>query len=119
MNHKYSFHCVWSKEDGAYIACVPELPGCKADGATPEETVKALDVVIGEWIEAAKEMGRKIPQPLSTADYEAMAKKFRDELAEHVRREVESAVQRVIKDISHFNPVIARGQDPADYWKDC
>lgn len=119
MNHKYSFHCVWSKEDDAYIACVPELPGCRADGATAEEAVKALNVVIDMWIETAKEQKRPIPKPLSTADYEAMAKKFREELAQHVRREVESAVQRVIKDISHFNPVLTGGRDPADYWKQC
>jgi len=119
MNHKYSFHCVWSKEDEAFIACVPELPGCKADGATAEDAIKALNVVIDHWIATAKEQNRPIPKPLSIADYEAMAKKFREELTEHVRREVETAVQRVIKDISGFNPVLTGGRDPADYWKHC
>jgi predicted RNase H-like HicB family nuclease len=119
MNHKYSFHCVWSNEDEAFIACVPELPGCKADGATALEALKALDVVIGQWLETAKEQGRPIPEPLSTEDYETLSKKFREQLAEHVKREVETAVQRVIKDISKFNPVLTGGRDPADYWKQC
>jgi predicted RNase H-like HicB family nuclease len=119
MNHKYSFHCVWSDEDEAFILCVPELPGCKADGATVVEALAALEVVVDQWLQVAKEQGRPIPKPLSTTDYEATAKKFREELAEHVKREVESAVQRVIKDISHFNPVLTGGRDPADYWKTC
>jgi predicted RNase H-like HicB family nuclease len=109
---------VWSKEDDAFIACVPELPGCKADGHTQEEALKALDVVISEWIETAKEQKRSIPKPLSVEDYDAMAKQFREELAAHVKREVESAVNRVIKDISRFNPVLTGGRDPADYWKE-
>lgn len=119
MNHKYSFHCVWSKEDGAFVACVPELPGCMADGATPEDALKMLDTVITEWIATAKERGQAVPKPLSKEGYEELAKKFREELAAHVKREVETAVQRVIKDISHFNPVLTGGRDPADFWKHC
>lgn len=53
----------WSKKDQAYIAEVPELAGCMADGPTRPEAIAAAEVVIGEWIEAAKELGRPIPQP--------------------------------------------------------
>lgn len=53
----------WSKKDQAYIAQVPELAGCMADGATRQEALAAAEVVIGEWIETAKELGRPIPQP--------------------------------------------------------
>ncbi len=120
MNHKYSFHCVWSKEDEAFIACVPELPGCHADGATPLEAIAALEIVISEWIETAREQKRPIPKPHSTEEYAAMAKKFQEGLAQHVQREVESAVARVVKEIAKFNPVLTGGRDPADYWKhDC
>lgn len=53
----------WSDEDQAFIAEVPELPGCAADGATYREAIAAVEVVIAEWIETATELGRPIPQP--------------------------------------------------------
>ena len=53
----------WSQEDGAFIVEVPELPGCTADGATYKEAVDDAEVVIREWIEMTKELGRPIPQP--------------------------------------------------------
>ena len=45
------------------LAEVPELPGCAADGATYIEALKSVEIVINEWIETAKELGRPIPQP--------------------------------------------------------
>ena len=60
---KYEIIIYWSDEDGAYIAEVPELPGCAADGATYQEAVAAAEQVIAEWIETAKDLGRPIPQP--------------------------------------------------------
>jgi len=53
----------WSEEDGAFIAGVPELPGCMADGATYQEALANAEVVIQEWIETARELGRPIPEP--------------------------------------------------------
>jgi len=61
--YKYEIIIYWSKEDNAYIAEVPEVPGCMADGATYKETLKNIEIVIMEWIETAKEMGREIPEP--------------------------------------------------------
>ena len=52
----------WSQEDGAFIVEVPELPGCTADGSSYKEAVDNAEVVIQEWIETAKELGRPIPQ---------------------------------------------------------
>lgn len=60
---RYSLVLTWSDPDQAFIAEVPELPGCMADGATYQEAVAAAEVVIGEWIETAKELGRPIPEP--------------------------------------------------------
>jgi len=60
---KYEIIIYWSEEDGAYIAEVPELPGCAADGATYQEAVAQAELVIAEWIETAKDLGRPIPQP--------------------------------------------------------
>ncbi len=53
----------WSEEDQAFIAEVPELPGCAADGKTYQKGLKNVETVIEEWIETAKELGRPIPQP--------------------------------------------------------
>jgi predicted RNase H-like HicB family nuclease len=53
----------WSEEDQAFIVEVPELPGCMADGATYQEAVQNAEVIILEWIETAKELGRSIPEP--------------------------------------------------------
>jgi len=60
---RYEMIVYWSQEDHAYIVEVPELPGCMADGPTYQEAVSNAEVVIGEWIETAKELGRSIPQP--------------------------------------------------------
>ncbi len=59
---KYEIIIYWSKADKAFIAVVPELPGCMADGKSYVEAVKNAEVVIGEWIETAKELGRAIPE---------------------------------------------------------
>ena len=60
--HKYELIIYWSEEDGLYVAEVPELPGCMADGNTYDEAMKNAQVVIGEWIETAKAEGREIPK---------------------------------------------------------
>ena len=60
---KYEVIIYWSDEDRAFIAEVPELPGCAADGATYQEALANVEVVIQEWIETAKELGRPIPEP--------------------------------------------------------
>lgn len=61
--HRYEIILYWSDEDEAYIAEVPELPGCAADGATYQEAVDNVEGVIDEWIETARELGRAIPDP--------------------------------------------------------
>lgn len=60
---KYEVIIYWSDEDHAFIAEVPELPGCMADGATYKEALANAETVIQEWIETAKELGRPIPEP--------------------------------------------------------
>ena len=60
---KYEIIIYWSDDDDAFIAEVPELPGCAADGATYDEAVKNVAKVMQEWIETAKELGRAIPKP--------------------------------------------------------
>lgn len=60
---RYEVIIYWSDEDDAFVAQVPELPGCMADGITREEALANTEVVIKEWIETAKELGREIPAP--------------------------------------------------------
>lgn len=62
-NYKYEIIIYWSKDDDSFIAEVPELAGCMADGSTYEEALKNVNVVIDEWIDTAKSLGRKIPKP--------------------------------------------------------
>ena len=61
--YKYEVLIYWSNEDNAFIAEVPELPGCMADGVTYEKALKNVQIVIDEWIETAKSIGRDIPTP--------------------------------------------------------
>jgi predicted RNase H-like HicB family nuclease len=61
--NKYEIIMYWSEDDKAFIAEVPELPGCVADGATYQEALANVEVIIREWIETAQELGRPIPQP--------------------------------------------------------
>ena len=60
---KYEIIIYWSEEDQAYIAEVPELAGCMADGKSYKEVLSNIEVIIQEWIETAKLLGKPIPQP--------------------------------------------------------
>ena len=59
MKTKYEIIIYWSKEDNYFIAEVPELPGCKSNGKTHAEALQNVEIVISEWIETAKEIGKK------------------------------------------------------------
>lgn len=65
MANKFRYEIIiyWSNEDHAFIAEIPELSGCAADGATYQEAVSNAEVVIQEWIQTAQELGRSIPEP--------------------------------------------------------
>lgn len=60
---KYEIIIYWSEEDQAFIAEVPELAGCLADGATYQEALANAEIIIDEWLETAKDLGRQIPEP--------------------------------------------------------
>lgn len=60
---KYEILLYWSQADQAFVAEVPELAGCAADGATYQQALANVEVVIREWIETARELGRPIPTP--------------------------------------------------------
>ena len=67
--YKYEIILYWSEEDQTYLAEVPELSGCMADGTTMSEALTNAERVISEWIETAKEQGRTIPTPRGRLKY--------------------------------------------------
>lgn len=60
---KYELIIYWSERNDAFLVEVPELPGCMADGTTREEALQNATLVIEQWIETAKKLGRQIPTP--------------------------------------------------------
>ena len=60
---KYEIIIYWSQDDEAFIAEVPELSGCAADGDTYQQALDNVQVTIREWIETATELGREVPDP--------------------------------------------------------
>ena len=60
---KYEIIIYWSEEDKTFIAEVPELAGCMADGETYQKALSNAEIIIAEWLETARDLGRNIPQP--------------------------------------------------------
>ena len=60
---RYEIVVYWSDDDNAFIAEVPELPGCLSDGDTYAEAVANAEDAMRAWIETARELGREVPEP--------------------------------------------------------
>jgi predicted RNase H-like HicB family nuclease len=60
---KYEIIIYWSAEDDAFVAEVPELPGCAAHGASHEDALRNAQHAIRLWIDTAREFGDPIPEP--------------------------------------------------------
>lgn len=69
MNTKYEIIIFWSAEDNAFVAEVPELPGCMADGNSYQEALSNAEQIIQEWIDTANELGRFVPEPRGRLAY--------------------------------------------------
>lgn len=67
--NRYEVIIYWSEDDGRYIAEVPELPGCLADGETRMEVLNNVETIISEWLETANLEGREIPVPKGKLAY--------------------------------------------------
>lgn len=96
MKIEYAVQIVWSPEDDAYIGMAAELPGCFADGRTPEEAMANVRVVIQEWLEVAAEEGREIPPPLTTEDFERLQQEAQANLRNQVEQEVKKIVEQIL-----------------------
>lgn len=69
MNSRYEIIIYWSTSDNAYVAEVPELAGCMADGATYQEALTNAEIVIDDWLETASLANRYIPEPKGRLAY--------------------------------------------------
>ncbi len=63
MEHRYHINVFWSADDACWIADVPDLRPCSAHGATPVEALAEAQIVIGMWLDWAREKGTPIPEP--------------------------------------------------------
>lgn len=63
MDIKYEIIIYWSEEDNSFIAEIPELSGCMADGVTYQEALTNAEIIANEWLDTARELGRTIPMP--------------------------------------------------------
>lgn len=63
VENRYEIIIFWSDEDDAFVADVPELPGCMAHGGTHAKALENAQEAIGLWLEMARELGRTVPQP--------------------------------------------------------
>lgn len=72
---KYEIILYWSEADDAFIAEIPELSGCMADGKTMTEALHTVQIVAQEWIETARELGREIPVPKGVCNTHKSSKK--------------------------------------------
>ncbi len=62
--HKYEVIIYWSNEDGAFVAEVPELPGCSAHGDTQQAALEQIGQAMDLWLETARE--EEGPQRIGT-----------------------------------------------------
>lgn len=88
---KYAIVIFYSKEDGGFIATVPELPGCSAFGGTEEEALREAHTAVALWTDAAKQEGRRIPKPISEKKFTG---RFPLRIPEDVRRRLELEARR-------------------------
>lgn len=61
--HKYETIIYWSADDEAFVADVPELPGCTAHGPTPADALASAQDAISLWLDTAAEFGDPVPEP--------------------------------------------------------
>jgi predicted RNase H-like HicB family nuclease len=63
VSYRYEIIIYWSAEDKAFVAEVPELPGCAAHGSTADEALSSVQEAIRLWLETAREFGDAVPEP--------------------------------------------------------
>ena len=98
MKDKYSMVVHWSEADSRYLAFVPELPGCIADGETLEEATQELVLALKDWLETAKELGMDIPPAVSrevaVKQKIALSRKQQQEIQQQIEKSVQEFAER-------------------------
>jgi predicted RNase H-like HicB family nuclease len=95
---------IWSGEDGVYLSQMKELPGCIADGATPEEALQNLMTVMHEWLETATEEGRDIPAPLTLERLKKNAAVAKSIIEKQLEKQDGAAVEQLLQQMSEQQP---------------
>lgn len=95
----YPVFLVYSEEDAAWLARVDVLPGCMADGATPEEALQNAKLAIESWIETSKELSRPIPAPLSLEKIEELQAKLAQKQQEMIHAVIQQAIEDAIRQV--------------------
>ncbi len=96
----------WDESEESYwVAEIPDLPGCVADGDTPDEAVESLEEAKRLWIEARLENGHPVPEPTDTRGYSGrlllrMPRSLHRKLAAQSRREGTSLNMYVVSLLS-------------------
>lgn len=93
------------KDGGGYAGYAVDLPGCMSDGETPQEALKNTTDAIGEWIDAAKKLRRKVPQPGSAVhrakeERAAIVKSFKE--AAKLLESLDEKVEKLAKDMQEI-----------------
>jgi predicted RNase H-like HicB family nuclease len=63
LEDRYEIDIVYSEEDGAFVALIPDMPFAGGHGETQEEALAMAKAAIGAYIETARESGKPIPEP--------------------------------------------------------
>ena len=89
----YGVIIFWSDDDAAFIASVPELPGCMAHGETRALAIEQIEIAIQNWLDTAREIGREIPSPPK-------------DMADHIKELDQKAEQTIKAGIEKVMPLI-------------
>ena len=100
--YKYELDIHWSQDDNLYIISVPSLPGCMADGATPEIAIQNAKVTIDEWCETAKKEGREVPEPISLNYATVEKRKDRDTTIKKIVSLLEDMSDIQLQNVYHY-----------------
>ncbi len=63
FEYPFTIRPLADEEGGGYLLEFPDLPGCMADGETPEEAIREGEDALQSWIETHRELGREVPSP--------------------------------------------------------
>ena len=100
----YPVLLVYSKEDGAWLARVDMLPGCVADGNTPEEALANAKVAINDWIAVSQELKREVPKALDIQEIEDLQLKALEFQGQQIQQLIQQAVAQVIEQMKAAPP---------------